>query len=398
MPFLLPGGRRSQSGSKPCEDSLRPLSGESARRARVGFYCDAKSWGGAEIPTATLLARLPDWIEPVVIGVDEHVVNRLAAASGRALLKRLRPPSGLRDLRSIIEHRQTMVELRLEMVQISLPSAYAGRAALVAAATVRGLTVVVIEHSALHPASLHSRYIKRVLELSTDAHVAVGDSVAKTIETWARLATGSITAIRNGVVDPGPIPRTIEGGGPVTIATLARLDYLKGLDVLIDAAPNLPEVRFRVGGDGPDRELLIRRAESLGVADRFQFLGWTDPAAVLTDSDIFVLPSRAEGLPLSVLESMMRGLPVVATDVGSVSEAVVDGWTGFLVEPGDPRSLGVALGRLADDAELRRRMGRAGRERALERFGTGRMVSDYVRLYAELLGRDETGLVASTSD
>ena len=140
-------------------------------------------------------------------------------------------------------------------------------------------------------------------------------------------------------------------------------------------------------GDGPERERLERLAASLGIAQRVAFEGWqSDARDFLTTFDVFVLPSRFEGFPLVLLEAMLAGLPVVATDVGSVAEAVQDGETGLLVPPDDVQALNEALHTLLDDPDLRRKLGDAGRARALE-FSPARMAREFEALYAEVLGR-----------
>jgi glycosyltransferase involved in cell wall biosynthesis len=103
-----------------------------------------------------------------------------------------------------------------------------------------------------------------------------------------------------------------------------------------------------------------------GLGDRLRMLGYrADIPALLAASDIFTLPSRFEGLPMSVIEAMLTGLPVVATAVRGPAEQVVDGVTGLSVPAGDAAALGAALSCLARDPALRARMGQAGRQRAL---------------------------------
>jgi glycosyltransferase involved in cell wall biosynthesis len=102
---------------------------------------------------------------------------------------------------------------------------------------------------------------------------------------------------------------------------------------------------------------------------------------------VFALSSRSEGAPLSILEAMAAGLPVVSSRVGGVPELVVDGETGLLVPPGDPEALAVALGRLVADPGLRRRLGAAGRERTQRCFDVRRQRQDHLDRYARELIR-----------
>ena len=106
---------------------------------------------------------------------------------------------------------------------------------------------------------------------------------------------------------------------------------------------------------------------------------------LLDEIDVFVLPSRLEGFPLSILEAMMAGRAVIATDVGSVAEAVLDGATGLVVRAGDADGLRDALGRLATNDEERHRLGAAGRRRALELFTADRMAQRFEQLYDRML-------------
>jgi glycosyltransferase involved in cell wall biosynthesis len=139
-------------------------------------------------------------------------------------------------------------------------------------------------------------------------------------------------------------------------------------------------------GDGGERAALERLAAELALDGRLAFTGWSEEArAQLASFDVFVLPSRYEGFPLAVVEAMMAGLPVVASDVGSVREAVRDGATGLLVPPNDPGALAAAVGRLLADPGRAREMGRAGRRLALERYTAAAMARSFECLYDEIL-------------
>jgi glycosyltransferase involved in cell wall biosynthesis len=140
-------------------------------------------------------------------------------------------------------------------------------------------------------------------------------------------------------------------------------------------------------GDGPDRVDLERRAQELAVVRDTLFLGYQENVAPFYSAfDALVLPSSNEGTPVSAIEALAAGRPVVATRVGGVPDVVQEGEDGFLVEPGDTDGLAARLAQLARDPALRERMGRAGRERVLPRYAVDRLVDDVDRLYRSLLG------------
>ncbi|HLG07643.1 MAG TPA: glycosyltransferase [Gaiellaceae bacterium] len=139
-------------------------------------------------------------------------------------------------------------------------------------------------------------------------------------------------------------------------------------------------------GDGPDREGLEQLAHDLGIARASYFVGYQpDVAGYYRLFDAFVLPSVNEGTPVSAIEALASGTPVVATRVGGVPDVVRDGVDGFLVEPGELETAADRLAALAADPGLRARFGEAGRSRVLERYSVARLVDDVDRLYRSLL-------------
>ena len=170
----------------------------------------------------------------------------------------------------------------------------------------------------------------------------------------------------------------------VVVVAVSRLVRDKGYPELAAAMRELPEVELWVVGErlasdrGEDMAVLL--AES-GLGNRLRLLGYRDDvAAVLAAADIFVLPSYFEALPLSVIEAMLVGLPVVASDVGGLREQVVPDVTGLLVRPRQVAPLVGALARLVADAELRAVMGQAGRERATALYDEALVVARTVEL------------------
>jgi glycosyltransferase involved in cell wall biosynthesis len=181
----------------------------------------------------------------------------------------------------------------------------------------------------------------------------------------------------------------VEGSTPLFVA-LASLVPRKGIDVLIDALHELDErgvaYACRIAGDGSERLALERRAAERTVAGRVRFLGEReDVGDLLAAADAFVLPARREGLGVSALEAMAAGRAVVASRVGGLADAVVDGVTGLLVPPEDAALLAAALERVALDPGLRARLGAAGPERVRQGFLPEQMVASYERIYREIL-------------
>lgn len=179
----------------------------------------------------------------------------------------------------------------------------------------------------------------------------------------------------------------IGSGEPCTVVMVGRFKEPKDPVTLVKAWAHVDAAhRLLLVGDGPTRPEVEALILEQGLEGRVEVLGAREDVPVLLRSaDIFVLSSRWEGMPLAVIEAMMGSLPVVATDVGGISEAVVHGETGFLVPPGSPEALAVALDRLLTDPILRRRMGRAGNLRAMEHFTEERMLAETAAVYERVL-------------
>jgi glycosyltransferase involved in cell wall biosynthesis len=175
---------------------------------------------------------------------------------------------------------------------------------------------------------------------------------------------------------------------------VARLSPGKDVGSLLHALAILskerPSIQLAIAGDGPCREELQQLSSTLGLGGRVRFLGNVQNVpALLADASLFVLPSLSEGISLTLLEAMARGLPVVATRVGGNPEVVIDGETGLLVPAQSPRELAAAIGRIAGDWDQGRQMGLAGRKRVERHFDIRRMVASYHYLYCELLSENK---------
>ncbi len=178
----------------------------------------------------------------------------------------------------------------------------------------------------------------------------------------------------------------------ILVAVVANLKPVKGHAYFLEAFATLvrdfPRFVAILIGDGPLLGELQEQANRLGIAQRVRFLGQReDVPHLLAAADLFVLPSLWEGLPVSILEAMASAVAVVATNVGGVGEIVVNGKTGLLVPPADAKALAHAMRRALSDAEARRRMGLAGRERVRRYFSAEAMVRRTEVLYECLLSR-----------
>ena len=186
----------------------------------------------------------------------------------------------------------------------------------------------------------------------------------------ARTCDPQRTVVVHNAVDVRSFSPTTRLGGTAEVVGVGRFAYPKDFTTLLEAVRLVDApCHVRLAGDGPGLAAVAAEVGRQGLSERVELLGArADIPELLAHSDVFVLSSRSEGFPVSVLEAMAAGLPVVATDVGGVAEAVEDGETGLLVPATDAEALARALERLLADGELRRRLGAAGRARALSLF------------------------------
>jgi glycosyltransferase involved in cell wall biosynthesis len=215
-----------------------------------------------------------------------------------------------------------------------------------------------------------------------------GTTGGEAVSAWRR--ERRLRARRRLEASIGPIP-----DGRVLVGSVGRLHAVKGHAVLlgamawlVDRASTQDAARYGVVvvGDGDERAALEARAARPPLAGRAWLLGERDDAAeILPAFDLFVLPSRTEGMSNALLEAMAEAIPVIATQAGGSPEVVEHGLSGLLVQPGDPAALGAAIGALAGDPDRARALAFAGRERVRARFSRDAMLRAYESLYRDLL-------------
>ena len=291
----------------------------------------------------------------------------------------------------------------LKKEKVDIVHAHSAIAGLIArvAAKLAGVPIVMFT---LHGyASLNHRHpvirailspIEKLLDRCTDQYVAVSKYVKRVWCEQGIVADEQVTVIYHGT-DPrrgsAATSRStaqalnLPVGVPI-IGTVGLLEVQKGTEFLLRAMPKItqviPNCHCLIIGSGPLRKYLEDLAESLGVRQSVYFLGWRNDAAELIDLfDVFCLPSVHESFGLVLLEAMLHGKPIVATNVEGIPEVVVDGETGLLVPPCDSDALARAVIQCLSCSDSRREMGERGRVRLLNRYTSQVMVQQYEQLY-----------------
>lgn len=259
-------------------------------------------------------------------------------------------------------------------------------------------------HYQKYPLGLRQLYLwlERRLSRLTRAVIHVSESQAREAE-MLRLSDPTRTNVVVSGIDIKEV-RALAEGAPLSrqalglaadaqlIGCVARFDRVKRLDLLIEVVNRLvqrhPRLVLVLVGGGTDERKLRQQVERAGLSKHVYFTGpLADAPRLFPILDLYVSASRGEGLPLSLLEAMACGLPVVATRVTGQVDVVVDGVTGLLTRPEDPDEMAEAVACLLDDARLRRQMGQAGSERVETSFNINSMVSNLVPLYRSAASR-----------
>jgi glycosyltransferase involved in cell wall biosynthesis len=178
--------------------------------------------------------------------------------------------------------------------------------------------------------------------------------------------------------------------GSRIVAGVGRLNPQKNfalfLDIAAQLAPRFPDLHFLLAGDGPEEQMLSEKASALGIANRVTFSGYVaDTRLVYLSADVLLMPSRYEGLPMTLLEAMAMGLPVVASKLDGIAEVISDGAEGFLAPSDDAALFVERTAALLADAELSLRISKNARDKIEARFSVERMTSAVEDIYDRFL-------------
>jgi glycosyltransferase involved in cell wall biosynthesis len=365
-------------------------------RVRLAFLLSSFAAGGTEHQMIELIRRLDRG------RFESHVacfhkqgpwLPRLAEAAASIVefpLRSFRSPSTIRQARAFARWCR---EGGIQVVQTC--ELYANIFGLPAAALAR-VPVRIGSRRELNPDKTLAH-----LALQRAAYAAAHHVVANSRAAAARLVREGvpprkIVVIPNGLDEgrfrSGEAHRHRARSAVPRIVTVAKLRTEKAHEVLIGAAARVaatyPAAVFEFAGDGPREERLRQAARAAGVGGRITFLGHRDDVpALLAEADVFVLPSRSEASPNSVIEAMAAGVPVVATTVGGIPELIEHGRSGLLVPPDDPAALAAAIVRLLDCEPEARQFAARARADVVARHSFGRMVAAFEGLYLSALAR-----------
>lgn len=231
-------------------------------------------------------------------------------------------------------------------------------------------------------------------------------SVVEHLAVCAGVPRGRLRLVRGGI-DPASIrdAKPIEKGSlglkedARVVLWVGRLDPVKGLDHLLAAFERVRkegDVHLLLAGEGPFRDHLELRIRSRALSDGVHLLGARrDVASLLKIADVFVFPSRTEGLPNALLEAMAAGCPIVTTDVPGCRDLIADGRTGLIVPYGDTMALAFSLQRLLVDGAEARRLGAAAAREVSERWHLSRTFERYAEVYAEARDAEGSGVAGT---
>jgi glycosyltransferase involved in cell wall biosynthesis len=239
------------------------------------------------------------------------------------------------------------------------------------------------------PGMLARYLVEAGLALVTTEGVVCSKSEYAKLRRLLPLSPPSLTVVNNGLssLSGQTVPPPRPAPAPFTVLSIGRLAHQKNPEALIRIAAMLrriePELDFRfvLIGDGPRRDSAQQLARSLGIARRVEFLGTVQASDWLGQADVLLSASRGEGMPLSLLEAMAAGLPIVASGVVGNVDLVQEGETGFLFAPTDLEAAASTLAHLAKDPQLRGRLGANARQRARHEFTMERFAASCSAIY-----------------
>jgi glycosyltransferase involved in cell wall biosynthesis len=369
-------------------------------RPRVLLAVTSGHIGGAQTYVASLVRELAGDFDLFVAANGKGFVSESAEVAGATFvdLRWMRRGISWRDPLALVELVVLMRRIRPKIVHLN--SSKAGFVGRLAAKLARvPISIFTVHGWSFRPHSggrrLAALALERLIRPLTTVMVFPAEAT-RSDGLAARTCAPEQSVVIPNAVPLAPTAAARSNGDVPLVVSVARLSAQKDVSTLIRALALLQPDGWRAAviGDGNERAAIEREISARGLDSRVELLGDRDDVPeMLARADIFALSSRWEALPISILEAMAAGLPVVATEVDGVPELVVDGETGFLVPSGHPEELAAAITRLLEDEKARKAMGSAGRARVADRFA----IEAFGRAHRDLYERELERVAGATA-
>jgi len=362
------------------------------RRPRLLYVVTRAEHGGAQAHVLGLATGLSRSFDVQVATGEEGFLTESCREKGirvhllSHLEREIRPVTDLRGLRELAT---LMKRIRPDIVHAhTFKAGFLGRLAAKRLKIACVYTVHMWPFGGAVPLSwrLAAPSCERLAAAWCDRLISVSETGVAIAEKHGICHSSKITLISSGIPDSSAQAH-LDHDRDLRCTMVARFTYFKDHALLLRAFASVSgRARLLLIGSGETLPAAKRLSEDLGIRGRVDFLGSrSDVPELLAQSDVFVLASKQETLPISILEAMRAGLPVIASNIGGISEEVIHGETGLLVTPGSVDALSAALERLFSNKTLRMSMGRAGRKRFEQSFMAETMVKRTGALYKTVL-------------
>ena len=359
--------------------------------------------GGGQRHVMDLLEGLRGYELEVATGEDGYLAEgaRALGIPVHILPHLVMPISPLEDTRGLMALSQLIAKLKPDLVH-----AHTSKAGILGrvAARINGVPAIFTAHTWCFSEGTSWKWkaigipLEKLAATWSGAIINVSEANRQLAVRHRVAAIGKLITIHNGIPDTPHRAQPGLSSGTPRIVMIARFAPQKAQAELLRALRDI-DLPFRLAfvGDGSTRAVHERLAEELGLGSRVDFLGERrDIAEILATAQVFALPTNWEGFPLTILEGMRAGLPVVASDVGGVGEAVVHETTGFLVGAGSTNEFRLRLRQLLNDPSLRGRQGAAGRIRYEQDYTVRAMLEKTVVVYESVLRRKTRTVLSNT--
>lgn len=349
--------------------------------------------GGAQIHLRDLCVELQRQGNEIVIliGGEGNFINEMRRYGIQVnnIKHLVREINLIRDIKAFIEIRNALLLLKPDLVAThSSKAGWLGRAA----ARLLGIPVVFTAHgwAFTEGVSKAKRLIYAAAErlagkLATRI-ITVSEYDRRLCEKYSVIPTSKLVTIQNGIPDIEIIPKRQDEHALIRLIMVARMEVPKNQSFLLHALAGIEEMNWCLDlvGDGPKFAEIQNTVASLGLDNKVKLLGERkDVASLLSQSHVFILTSNWEGLPLSILEAMRAGLPVVASNVGGIPELVEEDVNGYLIQNGDVEMLRSRISYLIQNGSIRNRLGITGRVKFLKKFEIQSMIHKTTEVYKQ---------------